>query len=88
MSKSVSLSSTWQHIKINPDLENVGSIAGACGATMLAMNNSVSAYGWLMFLGSNICFILFCARKQLYSMLAMNIVFLATSLLGIYRWIL
>lgn len=68
-------------------LENFGSLFGALGATVLALNNSFSPYGWLFFLGSNVCFIAFCLRTRLYAMFAMNCVFLATSLLGAYRWL-
>jgi hypothetical protein len=66
----------------------MGSALGIAGALLLAMNTQWSAYGWISFLLSNFAWIVFAYRKQLWSMLVMQLVFTGTSVLGIYKWIL
>lgn len=66
----------------------IGSALGIAGALLLAMNIQWSAYGWISFLLSNFAWILFAYRKQLWSMVVMQLVFTGTSVLGIYQWIL
>lgn len=66
----------------------MGSALGIAGALLLAMHIQWSAYGWISFLLSNFAWILFAYRKQLWSMLVMQLVFTGTSVLGIYQWIL
>lgn len=65
-----------------------GSALGIAGALSLAMNVSWSAYGWLCFLLSNIAWIAFAYRTRVLGLLIMQMVFMGTSLMGIYRWIL
>ncbi len=66
----------------------MGSALGIAGALLLAMNTEWSTYGWISFLLSNVAWILFAYRKQLWSMLVMQLCFSCTSVLGIYQWIL
>jgi hypothetical protein len=82
-------------VQLSQALENfdvltqwMGSALGIVGALLLALNTPWSAYGWISFLLSNFAWILFAYRKQLWSMLVMQLVFTGTSVLGIYQWIL
>lgn len=65
-----------------------GSIAGILGALLLAANIQYSGYGWLLFLVSNIAWIVYALQSKIKSMLIMQLVFTSTSLIGIFRWIM
>lgn len=64
-----------------------GCAFGVCGAFMLALNNSLSGWGFVSFLVSNVCWILFGVLTNATGLIFMQVLFTATSLLGIYRWI-
>jgi hypothetical protein len=66
--------------------EWMGSGLGILGALVLAVNTEMSRYGWLMFLLSNAFWIFYAWRKGIRSLLMMQLVFTATSLIGISRW--
>lgn len=66
--------------------EWLGAAFGVVGALLLASNSTWSPYGWIFFLFSNACLIAFAVRKQFRGLMLMQLVFTATSLLGIYRW--
>lgn len=63
----------------------IGSILGLMGAFTLALNSRWSYLGWWLFLGSNVAWITFSLTTNTYSLLAMQIGFTVTSILGIYR---
>ena len=65
--------------------EYTGSILGLLGAALLAMNISVSEWGWVVFLVSNMSFIKFSMANRLRGVLLMNVGFTATSVMGIVR---
>ena len=65
-----------------------GSAYGLLGAAVLALNFNYSAFGWVAFLLSNIAWIIYSIRTAQVSLLVMQLGFTATSLLGIYRWII
>jgi len=69
-------------------LEWAGCVLGAVGALLLAMNRPYSGWGWIAFLGSNACWIVFGLTTGLAALVAMQVVMTVTSLLGVYRWLL
>lgn len=64
-----------------------GSIIGILGALVLAANMPWSGYGWLAFLASNMAWITYAVIGKIKSLLVMQMVFMATSLLGAYRYL-
>lgn len=66
-------------------LEAAGSILGLLGAFLLATNTSISKYGWLAFLLANFAMIGLAIGIERYWLLAQQVGFLATSILGLYR---
>ena len=69
-------------------LEWLGCIFGVLGALMLALNNRASGWGWVAFLGSNAFWLAFGLVTDTRGLVAMQLVFSATSMIGIYRWLL
>lgn len=75
--------------KIDPRiLEWSGALTGLVGSALLATNSDVSGWGFLAFLVSNLFWIGFGMMHRMHGMLLMQIGFTATSLMGIYRWML
>ncbi|WP_284155516.1 hypothetical protein [Sulfuricystis multivorans] len=68
-------------------LEWIGAIGGAAGALLLALNNRWSGYGFVLFLVSNAAWIAYGLMTHTFGMVAMQIVFTGTSLLGVWRWL-
>ena len=68
-------------------MAQLGSVSGIGGALLLALNTGWSPYGWLSFLLSNLCWICYAHKQRIQSMLVMQLVFMLTSVLGIYRWL-
>jgi nicotinamide riboside transporter PnuC len=69
-------------------VEWTGSVTGAAGAMLLALNISCSGYAWLIMLVSNAAWIAYALPNRIHSMLLMQLVFTTTSLVGIYRWLM
>jgi hypothetical protein len=69
-------------------LEWSGAITGVIGAGLLATNTSMSGFGFIAFLISNLFWIAFAITKRSYGLLSMQVLFTATSLLGVYRWLI
>ncbi len=69
-------------------LEWLGAWSGLGGAALLALRCRYSSYGWLLFLLSNICWIMFAARSGIEGLQMQHVGFMLTSLLGIYRWLI
>ena len=65
-----------------------GFVFGVTGAFLLATNSKLSRWGWVAFLFSNVAWIIFSIASGLTSLLLQNLVFTATSLLGLKRWFL
>lgn len=66
-------------------LEIAGTFMGLLGAFLLATNTSFSRYGWLAFLLANLALIGFALGIERYWLLAQQVGFMATSILGLYR---
>jgi len=67
--------------------EWVGCITGLCGASLLAMNNRYSGWGFVLFLVSNVAWVAFGLMSHAIGMVVMQLGFTATSLMGIWRWL-
>ena len=59
---------------------------GLLGSLLLSLNNSASRYGFIAFLCSNLCWLLFAKQIRSHGLLLMQLGFMATSVFGIYRW--
>lgn len=68
-------------------MEWMGCITGAIGALILATNTRISGWGFVVFLVSNACWIGFGWLEARPSIVYMQIVMTATSLLGVHRWL-
>lgn len=64
-----------------------GAATGLLGAGLLALNHpSWSRWGFVAFLASNMMWISFGVATSAWGLVAMQVGFTATSLVGIYRW--
>lgn len=73
-------------IKTN-SLEWAGCAFGLLGSLLLALNSAISGYGFIAFLLSNACWMLFARQIKSKGLLLMQIGFTLTSVFGIYRWL-
>ena len=64
-----------------------GTITGAGGAIVLALNLTVSGYGFIANLISSLIWTVIGLRIKDYSLAMMNFVFVLIDILGIYRWL-
>lgn len=69
-------------------LEWTGAALGLLGAALLAANHRYSGWGFLAFLLSNACWIAFGLLSHTYGLIAMQIGFSVTSVVGLFRWLL
>lgn len=67
--------------------EWAGSLTGLLGAALIAVRCRFSGYGFLFFLLSNFCWIAYGLSTGASGLILMQIGFTATSLLGVYRWL-
>lgn len=66
----------------------LGFILGVGGSAMLMIkNNRWAHYGWAMYLGSNACWICYSIMSSQGILLAQNLCFSITSLIGVWTWI-
>jgi hypothetical protein len=72
-------------MKLRSDPETLGAITGISGALLLAFDNQFSRFGWLLFLASNIGWMVFAIRGKFSKLLLQQLAFLATTLLGIWN---
>lgn len=73
--------------QVNKVLEILGSCSGLLGAALLARNDALSGYGFVAFLVSNACWMIFGLRTSIWGMVVMQIGFTATSVIGIVNWL-
>lgn len=71
----------------NP-LETAAAATGISGSYLLARRGRYADLGWLAFLASNAGWILFALRGAHHALLVQQICFTATSLIGIYVWLI
>lgn len=73
---------------MNPALiELLAAMAGLSGALLLALNGRRAGYGFALFTLSNFGWIAFAAMQGHWALLAQNVGFMATSLLGCWVWL-
>ncbi len=85
------MSSSWWPRPQRPWMlvvEWTGSLVGASGALLLALNLPVSGYAWLLMLVSNGAWIVYAIANRIGSILFMQFIYTITSLVGIYRWLM
>ena len=75
-------------ITIIDALQWAGCATGAAGSLLLALNNKNSGWGFVLFLVSNGFWVAFGIQTGAPGLIATQVIFTATSLLGVYRWML
>ena len=65
------------------DAEASGAYFGITGALILALALPVSKWGWVLFLGSNVSWLVFSIQYRYRKLLWQTVAFTASSLLGI-----
>lgn len=65
--------------------EVLGTVFGLLGAFLLATHTKVSRYGWLAFFFANLALIGFAIGIERYWLMAQQIGFMGTSILGLVR---
>lgn len=68
-------------------LEWGGCIFGVIGATLLALNNSISGFGFVAFAIANGFWMGFAISIRSRALLIMQLGFVVSSAVGIYRWL-
>jgi len=66
----------------------IAAICGVAGALLLAWNGRHAAWGWVLFLASNLGWIIHALATDQQPLLWQTLVFTATSLVGIWRWLI
>lgn len=67
------------------NFEWLGSILGIAGAFLVAINGKYASYGWTCFLLANMVMIGFAVESGLYGILCQQLVFMVTSVLGLWK---
>jgi hypothetical protein len=75
-------------VRLPSDPEAWGAYTGIPGAFLLALGGSYGKYGWLLFLASNVCWIVFATRGKFKKLLLQQLAFLATTTLGLWNTLL
>ncbi len=68
-------------------IEIVSAIAGLCGALLLALHGRRAAWGFALFVVSNVGWIAFATLQGHWALLAQQLGFMATSLIGCWVWL-
>lgn len=68
--------------------EWMGCVLGLTGSLLMARATSISRWGWVAFLGSNIAWIAYSQLVGATGLFIQQIGFTLTSLYGLWRWIL
>ena len=69
-------------------LQWAGAATGVAGTMLLAIHGPWSKFGFLFYLASNACWIKFGVATKTPGLTVQNLAFLASSLLGVWFWIL
>lgn len=67
-------------------LEWAGSALGISGAWLMAARKTSARYAWTLWIGSNLCLILFALGHQHMGLLFQQLAYLAANILGIRMW--
>lgn len=68
-------------------LQWAGCATGVAGASLLALNTKHSGWGFVLFLISNGFWTAFGIQTNAPGLITTQVIFTATSVLGIYRWL-
>lgn len=68
--------------------EYAGAALGILGALLLAVKSRYSGWAFVLWLASNVLWIIFGARGPHWGLVLQNLVFSITSMIGIYVWLL
>ncbi|GBG14339.1 DNA methyltransferase [Novimethylophilus kurashikiensis] len=68
-------------------VEWMGAAAGMTGSALLACHNAYSGYGFVAYLLSNGCWLWFGLKTRTWGMVAMQMGFIMTSIIGSYNWL-
>lgn len=68
-------------------LEWLATLLALSGAALLAAKVEASGWGWVLFLFSNCCWVVWGVIEKRWSIVVMQIGFTPTSVLGIARWL-
>lgn len=77
----------WIDAPLVQVFEWVGCYTGLMGAALLAFNFRYSGFGWIFFLISNFAWVGFALMTETTGLEFQHYGFMATSLLGMYRWL-
>lgn len=69
-------------------IELVSALTGMLGALLLATRSRYAGWAFVLWLVSNVGWIIFGAGNQHWFFIVQQVVFTATSLIGIYRWLI
>jgi nicotinamide riboside transporter PnuC len=68
--------------------EWTGTAMGILGSVMVSSKTRFSPYGWIAFLVSSLSLARFGFMTGAYGLLTLEIVFVCTNVLGLWRWLL
>lgn len=69
-------------------LDWAGLFFGIIGAYLVASNTPLSPYGWLFFFASSIFLTAYTLYRREFRMAVLQIVFVGSNVLGIYRYLI
>ncbi len=69
-------------------VEWTGAVLGMLGSLLQALNVGISGYGFVAFLISNACWLVFGIRNRSWGLVTMQLGYMVTSFTGIYRWLI
>ena len=69
-------------------IELVSALTGMLGALLLATRSRYAGWAFVLWLVSNVGWIIFGAGNQYWFFIVQQVVFTVTSLIGIYRWLI
>jgi hypothetical protein len=67
-------------------VEWLGAMTGIVGSALLALHLSISGWGFVLFLTSNLFWLWFGLRTRAWGMVTMQLGYTLTSVVGIVRW--
>lgn len=67
-------------------LQYIGAATGILGALLIALNISVSRFGYVSYLVSNVAWLAYAWMNSVHGLLAMQGVFFLTTLIGLWSW--
>lgn len=74
--------------KLDKSLEWCATGLAVVGAILLALKLDVSGWAFILYLISTVTFSIVFLKERRWSMLVLNLVFVATNMVGIYRWLI